>query len=220
MFSLAPVEACQITQCSLRRPQTTRIYSCAGLHTVDWLCSWKEQRENNGAYILNLVCTRIHQSSSSCLPPLPFYTDNNKKLGYDSQYGTRRQTFKRLEPHFQTSATRSASKEDTGNAVALAHSYGSAPKELITALPNYGSIGTFGATVEQNNKCPTGTGKITGAEVIPVFFLSGVYFVFCVFCRQCNTGGRRNACCVSPFQLETPPGFQANSIPKANFVSM
>ena len=37
-------------------------------------------------------------------------------------YSTRDQSFKRLEPHFQTSATRSALKEDTKSAVALAHS--------------------------------------------------------------------------------------------------
>ena len=59
-------------------------------------------------------------------------------------YRTRNRKFKRLEPHFQPSATRSASKEDTKRAVALTHSRG-CTKELISGLPNFGSLETFGA---------------------------------------------------------------------------
>ena len=63
---------------------------------------------------------------------------------------TRNREVKRLEPHFQTSATRSAPKEDTEGAVALEHSR-ECTKKLISALrPFFGSMGTFGATTYAN----------------------------------------------------------------------
>ena len=49
-------------------------------------------------------------------------------------YGTRNGKFKRLEPHFQISATRSGWKEVTETAVALPHSR-ECTKEPISALP-------------------------------------------------------------------------------------
>ena len=49
-------------------------------------------------------------------------------------YRTRKSKFKRLEPHFQLSATRSASKEGTETAAALPHSR-ECTKEPISALP-------------------------------------------------------------------------------------
>ena len=64
-------------------------------------------------------------------------------------YSTRGGKLKRLEPHFQLSATRSASKESTETAIALPHSR-ECTKEPISALPKYGSKEKFGATVEQN----------------------------------------------------------------------
>ena len=60
------------------------------------------------------------------------------------RYSTRNVKFKRLEPHFQLSATRSASKEGTETAVALPHSR-ECTKCPISALPNYGSKEKFGA---------------------------------------------------------------------------
>ena len=65
-------------------------------------------------------------------------------------YSTRNGKFKRLEPHFQLSATRSASKAGTEIAVALPHSR-ERTKEPIPALPNYGSQEKFGARAELRN---------------------------------------------------------------------
>ena len=64
-------------------------------------------------------------------------------------YSTRNGKFKRLEPHFQPSATRSGWKV-TETAVALPHSR-ECTKEPIYALPNYGSKGKFGARAELRN---------------------------------------------------------------------
>ena len=63
---------------------------------------------------------------------------------------TRNGKFKRLEPHFQLSATRSGSKEGTETAVALLHSR-ECTKEPMCALPNYGSREKFGARAELRN---------------------------------------------------------------------
>ena len=65
-------------------------------------------------------------------------------------YSTRNGKFKRLEPHFQLSATRSASKEGTETAVAMPHSR-ECTKEPIPALPNYGRKEKFGASAELRN---------------------------------------------------------------------
>ena len=70
-------------------------------------------------------------------------TTVKKILGYSTRNGK----FKRLEPHFQLSATGSASKEGTETAVALPHSR-ECTKEPISALPNYGSKEKFGAKAE------------------------------------------------------------------------
>ena len=66
-------------------------------------------------------------------------------------YSTRNGKFKRMEPHFLLSATRSASKEGAETAVALPHSR-ECTKDPISALPNYGSKGKVGATAELRNK--------------------------------------------------------------------
>ena len=76
-----------------------------------------------------------------------FYSRKKKVSGYS---GTINRKFKCLEPPFQTSETRSASKEDTESAVASAHSWMST-KELISALRKYGGMGKFGARAEQRN---------------------------------------------------------------------
>ena len=62
-------------------------------------------------------------------------------------YSTRNGKFKRLEPHFQLSATGSASKEVTETAVALPHQR-EFTKEPMSALPNYGFMEKFGARAE------------------------------------------------------------------------
>ena len=60
---------------------------------------------------------------------------------------TKNGKFKRLEPIFQLSATRSASKEGTETAVALSHSR-ECTKESISALPNYSPKKKFGGRAE------------------------------------------------------------------------
>ena len=65
-------------------------------------------------------------------------------------YSTRNGKVKRLGPHFQLSATRSASKEGTETAVALPHSR-ECTKEPISALLNHGSKEKFGARSELRN---------------------------------------------------------------------
>ena len=77
-------------------------------------------------------------------------------LGYNCS--TRNRKFKRLEPHFQRSATRSTSNEGTETAVALPHPR-ECTKDPISALPNNGSMGKFGARAELRNILQ---GKIRG----------------------------------------------------------
>ena len=89
-------------------------------------------------------------------------------------YSTRNRIFKRLEPIFQFSATRSASKEATESAVALAHSR-ECTKELILALLNYNSMGKFGARAELRNVLQ---GKTSWVDVVPVSLCQEIRFVF------------------------------------------
>ena len=65
-------------------------------------------------------------------------------------YSARNQNFKRLEPRFQSSATRSASKEGTETAAALPHSR-ECTKEPISASPNNAQLEKFGSTEESWN---------------------------------------------------------------------
>ena len=64
-------------------------------------------------------------------------------------YSARNHKFKRLEPHFQISATRSGWKV-TETAIALPHSR-QCTQEPMPSLPNYGSRGKFGARAELRN---------------------------------------------------------------------
>ena len=82
--------------------------------------------------------------------------------------------FKRLEPYFQTSATRSAPKEDTKNAIALVHSR-ECTKGLISGLPIFGSIEKFGAGAEKRKVFP----KKTAAYVLPLNCAPGM-----ICCRE------------------------------------
>ena len=101
---------------------------------------------------------------SSCT----FYS---RKKGLDYiQYGKNRK-FERLEPHFQTLATKSAPREDRESAVALTRSR-ECTKELIPTLPQFGSMGTFGATAEKRNVLRK---TKTAADVVPVSLLSGMF---------------------------------------------
>ena len=84
-----------------------------------------------------------------------------------ADYSTRNRKFKRLEPRFQTSATSSAPKEDTECAVALAHSR-ECIKELISALPNFGSMGAFGARAEKRNVLRKNNAGRRGSSVFVV----------------------------------------------------
>ena len=90
-----------------------------------------------------------------------FSFDSRKKvLGY----GTRNRTFKRLEPHFQSSATRSAPKENTKRAVALAHSRReSAPR---SSYPGYQILARWKCS-EPKQKNEMSSGK-TAADVLPL----------------------------------------------------
>ena len=92
-------------------------------------------------------------------------------------YSTRNGKIKRLEPHLQLSATRSASKEDTETAVALPHSR-ECTKEPISALPNYGSREKFGAKAELRNVLQE---KIKNVEVVPVVDLTAKSAKKCFF---------------------------------------
>ena len=65
-------------------------------------------------------------------------------------YSARNQNFKRLEPRFQSSATRSASKEGTETAAALPHSR-ECTKEPVSALSKNGSMESFGDRTELRN---------------------------------------------------------------------
>ena len=95
-------------------------------------------------------------------------------LGYSARNGK----FKRLEPHFPVSATRSRWKEVTETAVDSPQSR-ECTKEPISALPNYASKEKFGATtVEQN--CGMSYRKNGDVEVVPVADLiarSAFFFV-------------------------------------------
>ena len=64
-------------------------------------------------------------------------------------------------------------KEDTKSAVALAHSR-ECTKELISGLPNFGSMETFGARAEKRNVL----GKKTAADVLPYALLPGLFLCF------------------------------------------
>ena len=94
---------------------------------------------------------------------------------------TRNHKFKRLEPQCHISATRSRWKETSESAVALPHSRECA-KELISALPNYGSKEKFGARAELLNvlqeKNMSRCGSNCQVDRLRFFF-----------CGQCNTGG-------------------------------
>ena len=93
-------------------------------------------------------------------------------------HSARNRIFKRVEPNFRTSATRSASKEDTKNAVALTHPQ-EYTKELIFAQTIFGSMGTFGARAAKRNVLRKNNDGRRGSSVFV-----GVSFV--VFCGQCN----------------------------------
>ena len=75
--------------------------------------------------------------------PGTYVVSSKNVLGYSTRNGK----FKRLEPHFQISATRSGWKEVTETAVDLPHSR-ECTKEPISALPNYGLKEMFGARAE------------------------------------------------------------------------
>ena len=64
-------------------------------------------------------------------------------------------------------------KEDTKSAVALAHSQ-ECTKELISGLPNFGSMETFGPRAEKRNVL----GEKTAADVLPLSLLSGLFLCF------------------------------------------
>ena len=69
-------------------------------------------------------------------------------------------------------------KEDTKSAVALAHSR-ECTKELISGLPNFGSMETFGAR-HKNEMSPGKKRRQTCFYLLRDFFF--------VFSGQCNTG--------------------------------
>ena len=98
-------------------------------------------------------------------------------------YSTRNGKFKRLEPHFQLSVTRSASKEGTETTAALPRSR-ECTKEPISAVPSYGSKGNFGAEAElwsvlQEKLRDRGGSSCRFDRKIGNSFFS---------CGQCNTG--------------------------------
>ena len=88
---------------------------------------------------------RLLPISSSLLVLLQKYIYIHQVFGYNII----NPILERLEPHFQTSARRSASKEGTETASASAHKRECTTKPT-TVLPFYRSMGNFVATVEQS----------------------------------------------------------------------
>ena len=87
----------------------------------------------NGVFLGMLILTQARAREPNCVPGTAYCEYVLVHLlrfsfSFDSRgknvfcCSTRSRKFKRLEPHFQTSAMRSAPKEDTESAVALAHS--------------------------------------------------------------------------------------------------
>ena len=108
------------------------------------LCCWIEQRKSNRAHSTLLLQSYVCATKS--FKNWYLYSCSKNTLGYS----TRNHKFKRLEPHCQLSATRSASKEGTETAIAWPHSR-ECTKEPISSLPNYGSKKKFGASAELRN---------------------------------------------------------------------
>ena len=79
--------------------------------------------------------------------PLLFLPVSKNILGYSTRNGK----FKRLEPHFQISVTRSGWKEVTETAVAPPRSR-ECTKKPIPPLRNIGSMDKFVAMTEQNDE--------------------------------------------------------------------
>ena len=57
-------------------------------------------------------------------------------------------------------------------------------KELISGLPNYGSMETFGARAETRNVLM----EKTAADVLPCALIARLLAISVYFCGQCNTG--------------------------------
>ena len=115
---------------------------------------------------------------------LLFVLQQKQKL----DYSTRNRKFKRLEPHFQTSAARSAPKEGTKSAVALTHSR-ECTRELISSLPNLGSIEMlmFGAWAEKRRVLV----KKKGDRRVYIGYDVGTFGNTICFSGGCNTGASR-----------------------------
>ena len=109
-------------------------------------CSWIEQRKSSGAYSTLTAVVAAHMKKK-LIRAAARSTAAVKKI---LDYSTRNGNLRRLEPHFQLSATRSASREGTEGAVTLPHSR-ECTKEPISALPNYGSKGKSGARPDRIN---------------------------------------------------------------------
>ena len=90
---------------------------------------------------------------------------------------TRNRKFYRLEPHFQPSATRSAPKEDTKKAVALAHSR-ECTKDLISGLP---SLARWKRSELYRQKNEMSSGKKRRQTTCFHGFVVGTFFVSVTF---------------------------------------
>ena len=114
------------------------------------LSSWIEHRKSRAHSTLTAVAAELRMSYQIIFFQLvriiraPARSTAVKNI---LGYSTRNDKFKHLEPHFKLSATRSASKEGTENAVALPHSR-ECTEEPISALPNDGSKEKFGGRAE------------------------------------------------------------------------
>ena len=126
------------------------------------------------------ACRRKEEQESRCLKkrvraPAPSTTVKNI-LGCSARNGK----FKPLEPHFQLSATRSASKEGTETAVALPNSRECAPRSPYLACQIM--FQSKSSELEQNHGISYGK----NLEVkVPVIDLTAPPKIIC---RQCNTG--------------------------------
>ena len=102
-----------------------------------------------------------------------FYHSLQMKTNTGQYKKERNRKFERLEPYFQTSATRSALKEDKKRAVASAHSR-ECTKELISGLPNFGEMETFVAGAEKQKVF----WKRNGSRRASIVFVVGTFFCF------------------------------------------
>ena len=111
---------------------------------------------------------------------VPFSRSTAKQNKLDYEYSTRNRKFKRLEPHFQTSATRSAPKEDPEKCCRLGTPTKVHEGVRIRSAKFWPARG--GRGLSRKTKSPR---KKNGGRRASFVYVVGAFFVFC---GLCNTG--------------------------------